>query len=172
MAEKTFQAMVVTEEADGTFSRSIKEQSIGVLGDGEVLVKVCYSSLNYKDALSATGNRGVTRKYPHTPGVDVAGIVEESAVGGISVGDQVIVTSYDLGMNTSGGYGGYIRVPALWVVPLPENLTLKESMILGTAGFTAAMSVAAKMQETSWLLELPGESVQLLWLFLQNLDIP
>lgn len=143
MAEKTFQAMVVTEEADGTFSRSIKEQPVGVLGDGEVLVKVCYSSLNYKDALSATGNRGVTRKYPHTPGVDVAGIVEESTVGGISVGDQVIVTSYDLGMNTSGGYGGYIRVPGSWIVPLPGNLTLKESMILGTAGFTAAMSVAA-----------------------------
>ena len=143
MAEKTFQAMVVTEEADGTFSRSIEEQLLEVLGDGEVLVKVCYSSLNYKDALSATGNRGVTRKYPHTPGIDVAGIVEESSVDSIVPGDQVIVTSYDLGMNTSGGYGGYIRVPASWVVPLPENLSLKESMVLGTAGFTAAMSVAA-----------------------------
>lgn len=140
---KTYQAMVVTEEADGTFSRAIKEQSLEDLGAGEVLVKVCYSSLNYKDALSATGNRGVTRKYPHTPGIDAAGIVEESEVETISPGDHVIVTSYDLGMNTSGGYGGYIRVPASWVVPLPENLTLKESMILGTAGFTAAMSVAA-----------------------------
>jgi len=143
MTKKTFQAMVVTEEADGTFSRSIKEQPLEVLGDGEVLVKVCYSSLNYKDALSATGNRGVTRKYPHTPGIDAAGIVEESSVDNITPGDQVIVTSYDLGMNTSGGYGGYIRVPASWVVPLPENLSLKESMVLGTAGFTAAMSVAA-----------------------------
>ena len=143
MVEKTFQAMVVKEEADGTFSRSIKEQPLEVLGAGEVLVKVCYSSLNYKDALSATGNRGVTRKYPHTPGIDVAGIVEESSVDSVSPGDEVIVTSYDLGMNTSGGFGGYIRVPALWVVPLPKNLTLKESMILGTAGFTAAMSVAA-----------------------------
>lgn len=143
MVEKTFQAMVVTEEADGTFSRAIKKKPLGSLGDGEVLVKVYYSSLNYKDALSATGNRGVTRKYPHTPGIDAAGIVEESDVQGIVPGDHVIVTSYDLGMNTPGGYGGYIKVPASWVVPLPENLTLKESMILGTAGFTAAMSVAA-----------------------------
>lgn len=143
MVEKTFQAMVVTEEGDGTFSRVIKRQSLDALGTGDVLVKVHYSSLNYKDALSATGNRGVTRKYPHTPGIDAAGIVEESGVEGISPGDQVIVTSYDLGMNTPGGYGGYIRVPASWVVPLPSNLSLKESMILGTAGFTAAMSVAA-----------------------------
>ncbi|MFT5698778.1 MAG: acrylyl-CoA reductase (NADPH) [Desulforhopalus sp.] len=143
MVEKTFQAMVVTEEADGTFSRCVKEQSLGWLGDGEVLVKVHYSSLNYKDALSATGNRGVTKNYPHTPGVDAAGVVEESSVDGIASGTQVIVTSYDLGMNTPGGFGGYIRVPASWVVALPDNLTLKESMILGTAGFTAAMSVAA-----------------------------
>lgn len=149
MAGKTFQAMVVTEEADGAYSRSIKEQPLEVLGNGEVLVRVCYSSLNYKDALSATGNKGVTRKYPHTPGIDVAGIVEESSVGSIASGDHVIVTSYDLGMNTSGGYGGYIRVPGSWVVPLPEGLSLKESMVLGTAGFTAAMSVAALVKGVS-----------------------
>ena len=141
--KKTFQAMVVTKEADGTFSRAITKRSLEDLGAGEVLVKVCYSSLNYKDALSATGNKGVTRNFPHTPGIDAAGIVEESEIENISPGDRVIVTSYDLGMNTSGGYGGYIRVPASWVVPLPHNLSLKESMMLGTAGFTAAMSVAA-----------------------------
>ena len=143
MVGKTFRAMVVTEEADGTFSRTIQKQSLQEPGDGEVLVKVYYSSLNYKDALSATGNKGVTRKYPHTPGVDAAGIIEKSNVEGIVPGDQVIVTSYDLGMNTPGGYGGYIRVPGSWVVPLPSGLNLKESMMFGTAGFTAAMSVAA-----------------------------
>ncbi|MFW5854921.1 MAG: YhdH/YhfP family quinone oxidoreductase, partial [Thermodesulfobacteriota bacterium] len=98
-------------------------------------------SLNYKDALSATGNRGVTRTFPHTPGIDAAGVVEESTDDRFKPGAEVIVTSYDLGMNTSGGFGQYIRVPAGWVVPLPKNLTLKEAMIYGTAGFTAGISV-------------------------------
>jgi acrylyl-CoA reductase (NADPH) len=104
-------------------------------------VRVSYSSLNYKDALSATGNRGVTRKYPHTPGIDAAGTVVDSRSNTFHTGDSVIVTSYDLGMNTSGGFGQYIRVPAEWVVQLPQDLTLKESMIYGTAGFTAGMSI-------------------------------
>ncbi len=135
--------MVVEEVGDKRFSRLIKEKTIDQLPDGELLIRVKWSSLNYKDALSATGNRGVTRKYPHTPGIDAAGVVEESRSAAFSPGDEVIVTSYDLGMNTSGGFGQYIRVPAAWVVPLPVGLGLKESMILGTAGFTAGMSVAA-----------------------------
>ena len=141
MAEKTFKAMVVREEKDGRFSRKIEERSISSLPPGDVLVKVRYSSLNYKDVLSAIGNRGVTKDYPHTPGIDAAGIVEESSNPEFTPGDPVIVTSYDLGMNTPGGYGQYIRVPAGWVVRLPRNLTLRESMIYGTAGFTAALSV-------------------------------
>lgn len=141
MNQRTFRAMVVEETHDNRFVRSIKERSIADLSDGDVLVRVSYSSLNYKDALSATGNRGVTRKYPHTPGIDAAGIVEESRNETIQSGDAVIVTSYDLGMNTSGGFGQYIRIPADWVVPLPQGLTLKESMIYGTAGFTAGLSV-------------------------------
>ncbi|WP_353053822.1 YhdH/YhfP family quinone oxidoreductase, partial [Bacillus thuringiensis] len=100
-----------------------------------------YSSLNYKDALSATGNKGVTRTYPHTPGIDAAGEVVSSEDNSFKAGDQVIVTGYDLGMNTSGGFGEYIRVPSSWVVPLPEGMSLKESMMYGTAGFTAALSV-------------------------------
>lgn len=109
--------------------------------EGDVLIRVGYSSLNYKDALSASGNRGVTKNYPHTPGVDAAGIVEESLSENFHPGDKVIVTGYDLGMNTPGGYGEYIRVPADWVVKLPEKLSLRESMVFGTAGFTAALSV-------------------------------
>ena len=100
-----------------------------------------YSSLNYKDALSATGNKGVTRSYPHTPGIDAAGIVKASRSNNFKPGDEVIVTGYDLGMNTSGGFGEYINVPADWVVPCPNSLSLKESMFYGTAGFTAALSV-------------------------------
>ncbi len=143
MAAKTYRAMVVEEIGEKRFSRSITQKTIDQLPDDEVLVKVHWSSLNYKDALSASGNRGVTRKYPHTPGIDAAGIVEESRNQAFKPGDEVIITSYDLGMNTSGGFGQYIRVPAAWVVPLPTGLDLRESMILGTAGFTAGMSVMA-----------------------------
>ena len=135
-----FKAMVVTEE-DGKFIRRITDKNISDLPDGEVLIKVKYSSLNYKDALSASGNKGVTRKYPHTPGIDAAGTVAESSSDKFTVGDEVVVTGYDLGMNTSGGFGEYIRVPAGWVVKLPTGLTLKESMIYGTAGFTAGLSL-------------------------------
>lgn len=135
--------MMVEEIGEKRFSRSITQKTIDQLPDGEVLIKVFWSSLNYKDALSASGNRGVTRKYPHTPGIDAAGVVEESQSKAFCPGDKVIVTSYDLGMNTSGGFGQYIRVPAAWVVPLPAGLDLRESMIFGTAGFTAGMSVMA-----------------------------
>jgi len=141
MAKETFKAMVVTETEDKKFVREIKEKRLDDLPPGDILVRVRYSSLNFKDVLSTLGNRGVTRRFPHTPGIDAAGIVEESNVGRFKPGDEVIVTSYDLGMNTSGGFGQYIRVPADWVVPLPKGLTLRESMVFGTAGFTAALSV-------------------------------
>jgi acrylyl-CoA reductase (NADPH) len=143
MATTGFQALVVEEARDGTFVRRIVEKNTDDLPPGDVLVRVQYSSINYKDLLSATGNRGVTRRFPHTPGIDAAGIVAESASDAFKPGDAVIVTSYDLGMNTAGGFGQYIRVPADWVVPLPEGLNLRESMIYGTAGFTAALSVMA-----------------------------
>jgi putative YhdH/YhfP family quinone oxidoreductase len=136
-----FKALWVTETKTGTFERTIIDRYIDDLPNGEVVIKVHYSSLNYKDALSATGNKGITRKFPHTPGIDAAGIVEISRNELFAVGDEVLVTGYDLGMNTCGGYGQYIRVPASWVVRKPENLSLKECMIIGTAGFTAASAV-------------------------------
>ncbi|MEL0159564.1 MAG: YhdH/YhfP family quinone oxidoreductase [Deltaproteobacteria bacterium] len=135
----SFQAIRIFEE-DGKFEQHIVERSTEDLPEGEVLIQVHYSSLNYKDALSASGNRGVTRNYPHTPGVDASGIVAASTDPDFKAGDSVIVTSYDLGMNTDGGFGEYIRVPAAWVLPLPEGLTMQEAMIYGTAGFTAAQS--------------------------------
>jgi putative YhdH/YhfP family quinone oxidoreductase len=136
-----FNAYWVTEESDGSFKSQIIQRSTDDLPQNEVLIKVSYSSLNYKDALSATGNKGVTRRYPHTPGIDAAGTVVESNSGKFQPGDQVIVTGYDLGMNTAGGFGEYINLPAEWVVTLPPGLSHKESMILGTAGFTAALSI-------------------------------
>jgi len=138
---QSFKAMIVNETADKQFVREVKQKTLSELPANEVLIKVRYSSLNYKDALSATGNKGVTRNYPHTPGIDAAGVVAESSNLAFEEGDEVIITGFDLGMNTSGGFGGYIRVPASWILRLPGNLTLKESMAYGTAGFTAALCV-------------------------------
>jgi acrylyl-CoA reductase (NADPH) len=142
---QSFKAMIVSEAADKRFIREVKEKALNQLPLNDVLIEVNYSSLNYKDALSATGNKGVTRNYPHTPGIDAAGVVAESSNLAFEAGDEVIVTGFDLGMNTSGGFGRYIRVPAAWVLRLPGNLTLKESMAYGTAGFTAALC-ALKLQ--------------------------
>src|SRR5215510_3690096 len=139
--QKNFKALVVSEAAPKQFVRGIKQKTLSELPANEVLIEVEYSSLNYKDALSATGNKGVTRNYPHTPGIDAAGVVVESSNLTFEEGDEVIVTGFDLGMNTSGGFGRYIRVPASWILRLPGNLTLRESMGYGTAGFTAALCV-------------------------------
>jgi putative YhdH/YhfP family quinone oxidoreductase len=138
--QATFKAFRVNE-TDGQFMTAIEEMPFTTLANGEILVRVHYSSLNYKDALSASGNKGVTRKYPHTPGIDAVGIVEKSEDASFKKGDEVIVTSYDLGMNTDGGFGEYIKVPAEWAVKLPGSLSMKEAMIYGTAGLTAGMSV-------------------------------
>ncbi len=136
----TFKAFRI-EEIDGNFQGSIKEMKFGTLNNNEVLVNVHYSSLNYKDALSASGNKGVTRNYPHTPGIDAVGTIEKSNSDLYPIGEKVIVTSYDLGMNTDGGFAEYIQIPAEWVVKLPEKMTMKEAMIYGTAGLTAGISV-------------------------------
>ncbi len=136
----TFHAMVVSEK-EGAFVRTIETRAIVDLPVGEVLIRVGFSSLNWKDCLSVMGNPGVTRHYPHTPGIDAVGIVAECTSGRFHKGDKVIVTGYDLGMNTPGGFSEYIRVPDAWVVKLPEGLTRKESMMLGTAGFTAGLSI-------------------------------
>lgn len=141
MSEKTFTAMLVEETEPKKFTRRILTRSVDELPAGELLLRVHYSSLNYKDALSATGRPGVTRSYPHTPGIDAAGEVVACSDGRFRPGEQVVVTGFDLGMNTSGGFGQFIRVPSVWAVRLPAGLSLKESMALGTAGFTAGLSV-------------------------------
>ncbi|MUP15462.1 oxidoreductase [Ancylomarina euxinus] len=137
---QTFKALRVNEE-DGKYIRRIEERQLSDLPEGDVLIRVKYSSLNFKDALSCIGNKGVTRNYPHTPGIDASGIVEASSDSRFKVGDEVVVTSYDLGMNTDGGFSEYIRVPADWIVRKPANLSLKQAMVFGTAGFTAGLSV-------------------------------
>lgn len=141
----SFKAYEVSEGEDGKFSGRIVSREVDRLPAGEVLVQVQYSCLNYKDALSNIGNRGVTRNYPHTPGIDAAGVVRKSYSDRFSSGQQVIATGYDLGMNTAGTFAEMIRVPADWVLPLPEGLSARESMIIGTAGFTAAQCVEKLM---------------------------
>lgn len=135
----TYKALLITESAPKTFTHAIVQRELAELPDHDTLIRVQWSSLNYKDALSSSGNKGITRNFPHTPGVDAAGVIEESPT--LPKGTEVIVVGFDLGMNTSGGLAEYIRVPAEWVIPKPIGLSLRECMILGTAGFTAAQCV-------------------------------
>ncbi len=145
----TYRALYIIETDEGTYEKQIVERQISDLPENDVLIRVKVSSLNYKDALSATGNRGVTRKFPHQPGIDAAGVVERSADDRFQQGDEVIVTGYDLGMNTPGGLGAFVSVPGDWIVKKPEGLTLEETMMYGTAGFTAALSVDALSRAVS-----------------------
>ena len=135
-----FQAFWV-EKTDSEVSHSVVSRQVSDLPEGEVLIRVDYSSVNYKDALSAKGMPGVTQDYPHTPGIDAAGKVEASNSDLFQPGDEVICIGYDLGMNTPGGYGEYIRVPANWITPMPAGMTSREAMVIGTAGFTAALCI-------------------------------
>lgn len=135
-----FHAWRVFEE-DGRFTGRVTGLQFDDLPSGEVLIRVDHSSLNFKDALSAAGTKRVTREFPHTPGIDAAGEVVRSDSDDWSPGSRVIVTGYDLGMNTDGGFGEYIRVPAAWCVPMPDQWTSREAMAYGTAGLTAALCV-------------------------------
>lgn len=141
MPDITYSCMLVEENEDGIFTRRIATRKVDDLPEGDLLIRVQYSSLNYKDALSATGNKGVSRQFPHTPGIDAAGEVAWCGDGTFEKGEKVLVTGYDLGMNTPGGFGQYVRIPSSWALRLPPGLTLKEAMALGTAGFTAALCV-------------------------------
>lgn len=129
------------EEQNGELVGNETTLNTADLPDGDVLIRVSHSSLNYKDALSASGNKAVTRSFPHTPGIDAAGEVVESATGSPSSGSPVIVTGYDLGMNTDGGFGEYIRVPVGWCAPMPSGWNPRTAMIYGTAGLTAGLCV-------------------------------
>lgn len=143
MADAMFRCLLVTKDADGKVHRQVTNRPLSELPAGDVLIRVQWSSLNYKDGLSATGHPGVTRKLPHVPGIDAAGAVVASSAAQFAPGQEVLVTGFDMGQNTWGGFGDHIRVPAGWVVPLPQGLTLRESMIYGTAGFTAALAIEA-----------------------------
>ncbi len=134
-------AFVVEKVADRAFSCAIQKVPVPECDKDEVVIKTTYSSLNYKDALSSVGNPGVTRNFPHITGIDVAGVVHQTTSDAFAVGEKVLVTGYDLGMNTDGGHAEFVKVPASWVARIPDTITDKEIMTFGTAGLTAALSV-------------------------------
>ena len=131
----------IVEENEGCYNGSIKELDSPALDEGKVLIKVLNSSLNYKDALAATGAKGVVRSYPFVPGIDVAGKVLESSSSNFHVGDDVLATGYKIGMSEFGGFGEIVHLPENWVLKLPENLSHHKAMSYGTAGITAAACV-------------------------------
>jgi putative YhdH/YhfP family quinone oxidoreductase len=133
-----YKSLLISEREGGKFERSIVERKISDLPSGDVLIRVHYSALNFKDGLSATGHKGITRSFPHTPGIEAAGVVEESTSLSYPPGSEVFVTGFDLGMNTAGAFGEYIRVPSEWLIPKPPRLSCKDCMTIGTAGLTTA----------------------------------
>ncbi|MFJ8245125.1 acryloyl-CoA reductase [Peribacillus asahii] len=137
---KSFDALVVNKQ-DDQFSVGVQQFSLQDLPEGEVLIRVQYSGVNYKDSLASIPNGNIVKTYPFVPGIDLAGVVVSSEDPRFQEGDEVIATSYEIGVSHFGGYSEYARIPAQWIVPLPKGLTLKEAMIIGTAGFTAALSV-------------------------------
>lgn len=143
MKPETFRCHLVRKTNSGAIEGALETRPTSELPPGEVLIRVSYSSLNYKDALSATGKPGVVRKLPHVPGIDAAGTVVESSTDSLRPGDEVLVTGYELGVERWGGWAEYVRVPVDWVHLLPAKLSLEQSMILGTAGFTAGLCIHA-----------------------------
>ena len=136
----TFKAFRIVNDG-GKIHGSIVNATLEELTPGDVVIEARYSSVNYKDALAGTGTGKILRRFPLIGGIDVAGVVASSSDSRFREGDEVLVTGYDLGVSQDGGYAGYVRVPADWVVPVPRDLTLFEAMALGTAGFTAGLSV-------------------------------
>jgi len=142
---KKFKAYRV-HEIDKKVSARFEEMTISELDAGEVVIRVAYSCVNYKDALAVTGAGRVIRRFPCVGGIDLSGTVVESEDARFSKGDAVLATSYDLGVSHDGGFAEYARVPADWIVPMPKGMTLFEAMALGTAGYTAALGVVRMEQ--------------------------
>ena len=136
----SFRAFRITND-NTTVRGALVDATLDELSPGDVVIRSVFSSVNYKDALAGTGTGKILRRFPLIGGIDVAGIVDSSSDARFAPGDEVVVTGYDLGVTHDGGYAGYVRVPADWVVPIPVGLTLFEAMALGTAGFTAGLAV-------------------------------
>jgi len=143
MSDSPFRSFVVRKDADGQAHGQVCERTLDDLSPGEVVIRTSYSALNYKDAMAATGHPGVAKRLPLIPGIDTVGVVAASDSPQFQIGDEVFATGFDLGVSHSGGWSEYVRLPADWVLPLPDTLSPKEVMIYGTAGLTAAQCVHA-----------------------------
>lgn len=135
-----FKAVVVREE-EGQVTHAVENINESMLAEGDVVIKVAYSSVNYKDMLAVQTKGGVIRNYPMIPGIDLSGTVVSSENSKFTVGQEVLVTGFQTGMTHTGGYSEYVRIPSEWVVALPKGLSLRDCMVIGTAGFTAALSI-------------------------------
>src|SRR5699024_4680331 len=135
--DQSIKAVVVDKNEEVNYG--IQNVTSDDLSEGEELIKFAYSSVNYKDMFSIQDKRGIIRNYPMIPGIDLSGTVVESSDNRFKEGEEVLVTGFDTGVNHTGGFAEYARIPAEWIVPLPGNLTLKDAMVFGTAGFTAAL---------------------------------
>ncbi|MFW3621665.1 acryloyl-CoA reductase [Staphylococcus caprae] len=151
MVEK-FKAFIVDQDENGKVSQEYKTLTKDDLPEGDILIKVHYSGINYKDALAAQDHNAIVKEYPMVPGIDLAGTIEETNAPGFEVGDKVIATSYDLGVSHYGGFSEYARVKSEWVIELPEGLTLEEAMIYGTAGYTAGLAIE-KLEKAGMSIE-------------------
>ncbi|MEQ5993975.1 acryloyl-CoA reductase [Staphylococcus saccharolyticus] len=149
---ETFKAFVVNQDKNGNVTHKYQQLSKDDLPKGDVLIKVHYSGINYKDALATQDNNKIVQEYPMVPGIDLAGTIEETNATGFEVGDKVIVTSYDLGVSHYGGFSEYARVKSEWVIELPEDLTLEEAMIYGTAGYSAGLAIE-KLEKSGMSIE-------------------
>ncbi len=150
-----FKALVVDKDEDGKTRAAVEEMSLDRLPEAEVTVSVEYSTVNYKDGLCIGPGGGLVRNYPHVPGIDFAGTVEQSTDARYKPGDKVVLTGWRVGEAHWGGYAQKARVKADWLVPLPEGLTTRQAMAVGTAGFTAMLAVMAL--ENHGLADIPGE---------------
>lgn len=140
-----FKALVVKDN-EGVIIHGVEHLTLDNLDEGNVVIKVAYSSLNYKDMLAVQPKGGIIRRYPMIPGIDLSGTIVSSYDDRFSEGQEVLLTGYDLGVSHTGGLSEYARVKADWLIPLPEGLSLKDAMVFGTAGFTAAQSIDALEQ--------------------------
>ena len=138
---RPFVAYVVDRDKDGGLVHGLAERPLSDLGSEGLLMQVQFSSLNYKDALASRGNKALVKAWPHVPGIDAAGLVVGEEDSG-----PVLVTGFGLGVEVWGGFGNYVRVPRAWILPVPQGLTVSESMILGTAGLTAALAIHALLE--------------------------
>ena len=142
-----FNALFVMKNKENKYELKLGKKNIENLKKNEVLVKIAYSSLNYKDILICSGNAGLVRKYPHIPGIDAAGIVSQSESKKFKVGDKVMIVARPIGVKSQGGLSEYIKASSDWIEKLPSGLTLKNAMVVGTAGFTAMLSVITLIED-------------------------